>query len=753
SWIWGGRDPYGNTLGVNSYYLTRNGEPFFVVSGEFHFARCPEQYWEQELLKMQAGGVNTVASYLFWIYHEETPGVFDWHGRKDLRRFVELCGRSGLNVVLRVGPFAHGEWRNGGLPDWLYGQPFLVRSNDPRYLAYVERYYGAVAEQVRGQFFSDGGPIIGIQLENEYMHASAPWEVIPPDRELEWIPKGAEGAAHLVQLKKLALSAGLAAPFYFVTAWGGAPIVEDETLPVYAEYAYPTWVDSPAPSGAYVFRDRHALPVEQPTHRVPDAYPFILAEQQGGIQITYRNRPTVPPRSTEAMALVLIGDGSNALGYYMYHGGTTPRNSHSFSHERLHPELSYDFQAPIGEYGQVRDSYRYLKLLHLFLQSYGTALAPMRTFLPDGAAAIAPTDTTTPRYCVRAEAGSGFLFVNNFQDHVEMGDLEQVSFELQTAEGTIALPQSTRLTVKKNACFILPFNQSLHGTRLIYATAQPLTLVHAADYTHYFYFAPEGIQPEFCFDSGSLRDVRGEVERSETANGRTLVWPKLGRQYSFTLVAGDDTRVIVTTLTRSEAEHAWKGTAWGAERVVHCEADVAFDRGALVVSALDKTNVDLTVFPPVDVPVGAETARVNAEPRASCTHLHVSMPAQEVHLQIVESGRGRYLVRLPAGAWRGGGDLFLTIDYEGDTGMAFVDGRLVADNFCNGLPWVIGLARLAPDLSGQELCLVFRPLRQGTLRNISSNLSADYEFEGTEKLSVRSLTARPQYSARLTAQE
>ena len=109
----GGRDPLGNTLGANNCYLTRNGKPFFGISGEFHFSRFPEEYWEEELLKMRAGGVNTVATYLFWIFHEEKPGYFDWNGRKNVRCFVELCGRCGLNVTLRVGPFAHGE-----LPQW-----------------------------------------------------------------------------------------------------------------------------------------------------------------------------------------------------------------------------------------------------------------------------------------------------------------------------------------------------------------------------------------------------------------------------------------------------------------------------------------------------------------------------------------------------------------------------------------------------------------------------------------------------------
>jgi hypothetical protein len=293
----------------------------------------------------------------------------------------------------------------------------------------------------------------------------------------------------------------------------------------------------------------------------------------------------------------------------------------------------------------------------------------------------------------------------------------------------------------------------LQGARLIYATAQPLTFVRTPGYLHYFYFAPDGIQPEFCFDTRSLQSVHGDVVETESADGRMFVRPKIGRQFSFTLLTGDNARVIVTTLTRTEAEHTWKGVAWGTDRVVHCEADVVFDSGALAVSALDKPEVNLTVFPNVESPLRAKNARLIAEPCALCTNVQLGIPAQTVPLQIEECGGGKYMVYLPALSGRSVSEVFLEIDYEGDTGMAFLDGTLVADNFCNGLPWVIGLRRFEPSLSDKGMCLVFRPVRQGTIRNVSSNLAADYEFEGTERLIVRSITARPQYSTRVTSPE
>ena len=172
-----GASSTGDTLSFNNYYLERNGEPFFGISGEFHYSRMNAQRWEDEIIKMRLGGVNVVSTYLFWNHIEEDEGVFDFSGSRDLRRFVSLCGKHGLYVILRVGPFDHGEVRNGGLPDWLYGKPFEVRTTNEAFLSYVRRLYAKIGEQVKGLFYQDGGAIIGVQLDNEYMHSSAPWEM------------------------------------------------------------------------------------------------------------------------------------------------------------------------------------------------------------------------------------------------------------------------------------------------------------------------------------------------------------------------------------------------------------------------------------------------------------------------------------------------------------------------------------------------------------------------------------------------
>lgn len=114
-----GRDAAGNLYQVDNIGFLKNGKRFFPIMGEFHYSRWEKENWESELLKMKAGGLQIVATYVFWIHHEEKKGEWDFSGRRDLRAFLETCQRCGMQVWLRIGPWAHGECRNGGFPDWL----------------------------------------------------------------------------------------------------------------------------------------------------------------------------------------------------------------------------------------------------------------------------------------------------------------------------------------------------------------------------------------------------------------------------------------------------------------------------------------------------------------------------------------------------------------------------------------------------------------------------------------------------------
>ncbi|MGD0738126.1 MAG: beta-galactosidase, partial [Terracidiphilus sp.] len=278
--------PAGRTLGLNSRFLTLDGKPWLPVSGEFHFSRFPRAQWEDEILKMKAAGVNVVSTYVIWIHHEEIRGQFDWTGQRDLRAFTQLCAKHGMYVIARIGPWDHAEVRNGGLPDWVLKQG-PTRENDPAYLASVRAWYGQIGDQLKGLLWKDGGPVIAIQLENEYSKRG---------------PRA--GEAHILELKKIALSSGLDVPLYLVTGWDDAVVPPRAVIPVYGGYPDAPWDGSitklpPAEVYAFRFQSRVAANVNADRGRgepsalppAPDSLPYLTAEIGGGIEDTYHRRP------------------------------------------------------------------------------------------------------------------------------------------------------------------------------------------------------------------------------------------------------------------------------------------------------------------------------------------------------------------------------------------------------------------------------------------------------------------------------
>ncbi|MBB0247278.1 beta-galactosidase, partial [Streptomyces alkaliphilus] len=223
-------------IGVDARVVRRGGRPWIPVTGEFHFSRRPAASWRESLLLMRAGGVDTVASYVFWNQHEEHPGRFRFDGSLDVRRFVDLCAELDLGTVLRIGPWVHGECRNGGLPDWVLDRVRAPRTDDPGYLAVVRRWFTALGERLRGTPYDEGGPVVAVQIENELYD--------DPD--------------HLAGLRRIAEECGIRAPLWTATAWGGVRLPEGELLPLYGGYPEAFWEEGDA--GPATGMIRHYIP-------------------------------------------------------------------------------------------------------------------------------------------------------------------------------------------------------------------------------------------------------------------------------------------------------------------------------------------------------------------------------------------------------------------------------------------------------------------------------------------------------------
>jgi beta-galactosidase len=146
-----------------------DGKPFQIISGEMHYARIPRAYWRDRLRMAKAMGLNSITTYVFWNWHEREPGVYDFSGNRDVAEFVREAQAEGLYVILRPGPYSCAEWDFGGFPAWLLKDPnMVVRSRDPQFLAAARAWLMQLGKQLAPLQIGNGGPIIAVQVENEY---------------------------------------------------------------------------------------------------------------------------------------------------------------------------------------------------------------------------------------------------------------------------------------------------------------------------------------------------------------------------------------------------------------------------------------------------------------------------------------------------------------------------------------------------------------------------------------------------------
>ncbi|WNH08393.1 beta-galactosidase [Thalassobellus suaedae] len=437
----------GKEITINNKFLSLAGKPMIPVMGEIHFSRCNPDKWEDLILKMKANGITIISTYVFWIYHEEEKGTFNWEGSKNLKRFIELCKKHDVWAYPRIGPWCHGEVRNGGLPDWIVNQEeFKPRTNDAKYLEYVDQWYREISEQLKGLYYKDDGPVIGIQLENEY-----------------WRGKG--GEKHIMTLKNIALNYGIDVPMYTITGWRNTSTPENEVIPLWGGYPAAPWntdIKEIKSNASYVFNkpindqsigNEASTTKYQPNYSL---YPYFTCELGIGNQISEHRRPVLSPIDGITIATSNVASGSNLPGYYVFAGGLNPVGKLTTLHEERYesgywneyPIISYDFQAALRETGEISSAYHKLKPLHYFLSEFGEQLAPMTPIIPSNN--DNPDDL---QYAFRVKDNSGYLFVSNYYRGHKKTTKKDVQFHIKLKEGDIKIPSSS-INIEDSTVFI-----------------------------------------------------------------------------------------------------------------------------------------------------------------------------------------------------------------------------------------------------------------------------------------------------------
>jgi len=560
--------PAGREIEVNSLYMTIGGKPVLPIMGEMHFSQINHEQWEDYLLKMKACGVNIIAFYLFWNQHEEIEGQFDWDDDKDVRSFIELCKKHDLYVFPRIGPWVHGEARHGGTPDWILTKNYIKnRSNDPVYQSYVKRYFTEMAAQMSGLTYEEGGPIIGLQLDNEYQHHQ-------------------EGEAHIMWLKNTIKDLGLKVPLFTVTAWAGGSAPAREVIPIWGAYSDGPWdshVNKNVSVWYFKFNNIRANVAANLlgtyTGKIDyinyDLHPYFNAEIGAGIQNTYHRRLVLDPTLAVAMPTLKIGEGASLIGYYIFAGATHPRGklrptgeSWEVGNYTTVPTKNYNFQAPIRETGEISQGYRKLKNLHYFCNKFGEIIAPML-----------PTNTPSPndglQLTMRSNNKSGFLVGLNFCRYIPREAVKKPSFSIKMEGEVITFPPQD-IIIPDSTVFIWPVNFDLDGCVMKYATAQLLSRI--GDY--FFLFQNKSIAVEVAFDNSTIDEITsisGSVRNKNEFSIINNLQP--GKDCIITLKLKNGTAKHVVVLSEKDAENTWIFEREGKEELFICPSGYMYDDG------------------------------------------------------------------------------------------------------------------------------------------------------------------------------
>lgn len=751
------KNPAGVEINVNTQYLTLGGKPWMPVMGEFHYMRYPREQWDEELKKMKAGGVTVVSTYVVWIFQEENEGKFEWGGNKDLRAFIDACAKNGLQVSLRIGPWVHSEARNGGIPDWVVEQCGKgVRSTDEKFMGFTRKLYEQIFSQVKGQMWKDGGPIVAVQIDNE-----------------------STNVRYLQALKAMAQEVGFAPPLWTITAWDHVRPPESGFVPMFGGYAEGFWYEDkgmPAKGRTHYFftpirDDSEIVPATlQPRPNSIDMtyinkYPFLTCEIGGGMAMSYMRRAVMSWQDVTGSAFTQFGAGSNLLGYYMYHGGAHPLGSKGQGLQEKQdslttnyndmPPIDYDFQAPLGEFGEVRPSYHSLGLLHAFMRDF--AIVPLPPVWP----AEMPRgvdDEKTLRWVVRTDGKRGFVFINNYERGKKL-PAREIGLDLKLAGGDIKMPASGTAAFPADTFAIFPFNLDMNGVLLTEATAQLVCMLNGPTPT-YVFFTPGEMKSEFVVD------------------GKTLT-PAAGAKEATTLTGQGGRSAKILLLTQAQAMHLTKAHLWGADRLVMSNAEVAFDGDSVLVTGRNADDLSIELYPAPEKGLTMGGKALAGTPDGVFTKYAISVPAKTVTLdvkKVKEAGPARALVMGPsrkppvptepvdadfdaAAVWQVGvpndalegvHNVLVKVDYAGDVGRAYVGDRFVEDDFYSGIPWEIGMKRFSPAVQDKGLTVKILPLRKDSPVWLEKQFVPTFDAKG-EALTLRGITAEVEYQVKVEA--
>lgn len=345
---------------VAKTYITIDGKPTFILCGDFSYGRIPFNHWRDRLLLMKNAGLNCVSFYCVWRFHEREENCWDFSGNNDIAKLLDLIAELGMYAIFRMGPFVHGEFKNGGYPDYLVNKlGDKVRSNHPDYLGKTKIWYEKLIEIAKPRQISNNGPIVIIQLENELGSAGCKGDDIPKGTGSE-----DENQKHIKFYRQLINEAEL-----------DVALIDINKIENVVEIYNGKYVETGGHYPASCFGCDGELSKFSPTQNREK--PMLTIETGAGMfqrffdYPSYRNTksyqgPIINPTMVEALAMQGIAEGANGIGFFIFCDGQQFFNDH----ESMLPWRDMNFQAPLSKCGTIRESYKKIKRLGWFIRSF-----------------------------------------------------------------------------------------------------------------------------------------------------------------------------------------------------------------------------------------------------------------------------------------------------------------------------------------------------------------------------------------------
>ncbi len=421
--------------------FTINGRDAFIVSGAFHYPRCPRALWRDRLEKFKQAGFNTIETYVFWNYHEPEEGRSDL---SEFEEFVKLVKEMGFWMIARPGPYVCAEWERGGFPSWLAAKRFPLRSNHPQSVKTSQHWFDQVLPVIQRYQVTAGGPIIMMQLENEYDY----WSQVPEAEKREYIRA----------LARMAWNAGISVPL--ITCWTKA--ARDNSDADMARIMdtcnfYPRWEIL-----------KEVPPALQKLRQEEPRSPLGVTELQGGWFSEFGGKLSVEQDGINAAQLSLltktvIEQGATYFNYYMGFGGT------NFDWAAKTMTTTYDYAAPIREPGGLWEKYYAARGICQFLRMFGTVLARAQRI--EGAIRSTNKDVSVTE---RVNGKSGVVFVRGTANAEPAAAAFKMTFvdPASPTKRLITAPREGELVIGPREMKMLPVQLPIAGSMLRYSTAE-----------------------------------------------------------------------------------------------------------------------------------------------------------------------------------------------------------------------------------------------------------------------------------------